>query len=205
MKALNTFTFALLVGGLVAAPAAAQTTCADIEWSAETRANYPAIEDACLEMVERGGVTYARLHARVLRDGTRSVVIQYEHNDNSWGAPREVTPPEGFRVLTDGGLLAVNDLERNQELNVYLREGRWEWALSDLAEPEIDESALMPLPHSEPLEPVEPIEPVAAVPEAPVEPPAEPAPEESSSRMWYWIVGAVAIIAIVMMARRKNA
>ena len=203
MKALNTFTFTLLLGGLVAAPATAQVTCADIEWSAETRANYPPIEDACLEMVERGGVTYARLHARVLRDGTRSVVIQYEHNDNSWGAPREVTPPEGFRVLTDGGMLAVNDLERNQELNVYLREGRWEWALSDLAEPEIDESALMPLPHAEPLEPVEPIEPVA---EVAVEPPAEPAAqEEPSSRMWFWIIGAVALIAIFMMARRKKA
>jgi hypothetical protein len=202
MKSRTMLLMALLL--CIPTPTTAQLTCADVEWDAEVLSNYPPVAEACLEMVERGGEWYARLRARVLRTGHESIVVQYAHNDNSWGAPQEVTPPEGFRVMTDEGLLELRDLQLNEELNVYLREGRWELAMSNMAEPEIDPAMLVPLPHTEPTEPIEPVE--AVPPPEPASTPEQAAPDdaESSSSPWRWVLIAAVLLALLMFLRRRR-
>jgi len=106
----------------------------------------------------------------------------------------------------------------DQEMNVYLREGRWEVAMVDYDEPEIVEEYVAPIPVvSAPVEEEaqETAEPAAEVAEeeAPTEPAAEVAEEEapaesapeSDSRTLLWILGIMALLIIVMIVRRRRA
>ena len=93
----------------------------------------------------------------------------------------------------------------DQEMNVYLREGRWEVAMVDYDEPEIVEEYVAPIPVvSAPVEEEaqETAEPAAEVAEE--EAPAESAPE-SDSRTLLWILGIMALLIIVMIVRRRRA
>lgn len=223
---LSTIALALLVAG----PAQAQLTCDDLVFDAEARANYPEVNEACLEVVNRDGVNYARFHARVVQPGSNSIGIQYEHADGTWGEPKTVTLPEDFRFMIDGRPTPSWDLETWQELNIYLQEGRWRLAITDVAPVEALEVYPEPVPQiaapeivvPDPPEPepaaaepaVEPDpEPAAEEPAAvePAEAPAEQTPEavpseESGPSLWYLFFGAIAVLLIsfFLLKRKKE-
>jgi len=115
-------TLILLFGmGFTINASAADYTCADLTWSAERLAKNANIANVCLEVVERSGGQYAKIHARIVRQGVNSTVVQYQHPDGSWSASERVFPA-GFEALIAGKDVRIADLAPRQELNVYVRQ-----------------------------------------------------------------------------------
>jgi len=130
-------------------------TCADLTWSAERLAKNSNIADVCLEVVERNGGNYAKLRAKIVRQGVNSTVVQYQRPDGSWSASERVFPA-GFDALIAGEEVRISDLAPRQELNVYIRS---------------EDNFSVPAPAAEPVAVA-----VAVAPPPPPEPEPEPEP-----------------------------
>jgi len=127
MRTLAATGVAILLAAYLAIPAVAQeVTCDNIAFDQQATLSYPAIRDACLEIIESEGARYAHFKLRVHREGYPSLMVRYQHRDGAWGPATLLTPPEGFKVNLDGRQVAVNDVPRGRELSIYLPEGRWE-------------------------------------------------------------------------------
>ncbi|MCZ6893221.1 MAG: hypothetical protein O7H40_04125 [Gammaproteobacteria bacterium] len=126
MKKLIVPAAILLLGSTWSASAA---TCDDLEFDRQARTAYAQIRDACLEVVELDGVSYAKFHARVVLPGNRPVV-QFQHRDGSWGARTQVQDPNTMLKLS-GRNVRLRNVNRGQEMNIYMPEGRWELAMTD--------------------------------------------------------------------------
>ena len=114
-------TLILLFGmGFTVSASAADYTCADLTWSAERLARNANIANVCLEVVERNGGTFAKLRARIVRQGVNSTVVQYQRPDGTWSASERVFP-EGFEALIAGQNVRIADLAPRQEVNVYIK------------------------------------------------------------------------------------
>ena len=114
-------TLILLFGmGFTVSASAANYTCADLTWSAERLELNSNIANVCLEVVDRNGGTFAKLRARVVRQGVNSTVVQYQHPDGSW-SPSQRVFPEGFEALIAGKNVRISDLAPRQEVNVYIK------------------------------------------------------------------------------------
>jgi hypothetical protein len=114
-------TLILLFGmGFTLSASAANYTCADLTWSAQRLAKNANIANVCLEVVERNGGTFAKLRARIVRQGVNSTVVQYQRPDGTWSASERVFP-EGFEALIAGQNVRIADLAPRQEVNVYIK------------------------------------------------------------------------------------
>lgn len=114
-------TLILLFGmGFTLSASAANYTCADLTWSAQRLAKNANIGNVCLEVVERNGGTFAKLRARIVRQGVNSTVVQYQRPDGTWSASERVFP-EGFEALIAGQNVRIADLAPRQEVNVYIK------------------------------------------------------------------------------------
>lgn len=211
---------------VLAAPLHAQeVTCADIEFDAQAVANYADVQGACLDILEKDGVRYAHLKARVIQNWTSAFILQYWHADGTWGPLTRVTPPEGFMVVVSGRPTPVEQLRENQEVHLFLPEGRWEVAMTDVEEPEIEELTFAPVTlslHAEGVEGTEvtqetaaPAEEAAPAPEqeagpaadatsAPEEAMAEDAESASSNTLWLVLVAVVVAILLAILVRRRS-
>ncbi len=98
---------------------AADYTCADLTWSAERLELNSNIANVCLELVDRNGGTFAKLRARVVRQGVNSTVVQYQQPNGTW-SPSQRVFPEGFEALIAGKNVRIADLAPRQEVNVYI-------------------------------------------------------------------------------------
>ncbi len=145
-------TLILIFGmGFTVSASAIDYTCADLTWSAERLERNSNVADVCLEVVEKNSAHYAKLHAKIVRQGVNSTVVQYQRPDGSWSASERVFP-EGFEASIAGENVKIADLAPRQELNVYIRgEGNF----------------TVPAPAAEP---------VAVAPPPPPEPEPEPEP-----------------------------
>ncbi len=146
MRTLAATGVAILLAGLLATPAVAQeVTCDNIAFDEQATLSYPAIREACLDIIESEGARYAHFKLRVHREGYPSLMVRYQHRDGAWGPATLLTPPEGFKVNLDGRQVAVNDVPRGRELSIYLPEGRWEIAMTDADELMIAEAEFAPV------------------------------------------------------------
>ena len=94
--------------------------CSDLTWSAERLETSPNIADHCLDVVERNGVPYAKLHARVVRQGVNSTVVVYQQPDGGWSSSERVFPGN-FTAQIEGKDIKIVDLPVRQEVNVYVK------------------------------------------------------------------------------------
>jgi len=146
MRTLAATGVAILLAAYLAIPAVAQeVTCDNIAFDEQATLSYPAIRDACLEIIESEGARYAHFKLRVHREGYPSLMVRYQHRDGAWGPATLLTPPEGFKVNLDGRQVAVNDVPRGRELSIYLPEGRWEIAMTDADQLVIAEAEFAPV------------------------------------------------------------
>ena len=144
--------------GFTAAANAQDVGCDDIVWGSEILADNPNIGDACLDVVEKGGVNAAKFTARVVRQSVNSTIVQWQLPDGSWSAAQRRYPDRGSFAEIGGQTVRISELAARQEMNVYLPEGGY-WTL--------------PAPEPEPA--VAPASPAVAV----AAEPAAPAPEAS--------------------------
>jgi hypothetical protein len=150
-----TATTAVVLMLFLAVPGIAQeVTCADVEFDAEIIANYPEVQEACLDIVEDQGVRYVHLRAKVLNNWISSLTIRYEHPDGTFGLLRTVTPPEGFTAIVNGRPTPVEEIGEGTVMNIFVPEGRWEVAMVDVATPEMAELTFAPVASEEAEEPV---------------------------------------------------
>ena len=138
--------------GFTAAANAQDVGCDDIVWGSEILADNPNIGDACLDVVEKGGVNAAKFTARVVRQSVNSTIVQWQLPDGSWSAAQRRYPDRGSFAEIGGQTVRISELAARQEMNVYLPEGGY-WTL--------------PAPEPEP----------AAAPPPPPPPPPAPEPE----------------------------
>ena len=222
---------------LFAAPLVAQEpTCDDIVFDDAAMTVYPQVNDACLGVVSaEGGNRYVVMKAKVAQTANvNTVTLAFQHQDGSWGDPRQVTVSDDFRVMVGGEPKHVRELVMGEQVNLFVREGRWTVAMTDLEVMEVPveyEAVIEDVGAAELVEVEEAVveeavaeEPVAeeavaekAAAEEPVAeeavaedpPPAEQPAQEvpaSGGLNWFWIgVLAIAIVIVfVFISRRKK-
>lgn len=143
-------------------------TCADATFTPAIYERWPHADDACLEMVERDGATYARFEAEVVSQSPSGTYVRYTLQDGSKTPSRKVNPPEGFEAMIGGRAMAIADLQPRQKVNIYLPETAW-------AQPE----------------------PMAAAAPPPPPPPPPPAPEPEPEPMMPATAGNAGWLALM--------
>jgi hypothetical protein len=107
-------------------------TCDDFVATQEALDRFPDLEGACEAVVERDGELYGLFTAVVRRPGSRSVTLYLPVTDHTF----QVEPQDDARVLIDGRKVRPRDLQRGQEIRVYL-------AARTFSTPDIEEIAFV--------------------------------------------------------------
>lgn len=123
----------LSAGALQASKAVESTTvtCADLNWSTEVLAQNPDIAAMCQTVYERDGILYAKTSIEVVRVRGNTMTFRPVSLDGTKGDSRKVTLTDSWRANINGRLYRANDLQRGQQLNVYLPEDRFALAIAD--------------------------------------------------------------------------
>ena len=105
--------------------AQADLTCDDIEWSSVVTSEYPSIADACDAVVVKNDKMYARVQVELQRVRGRSLTFKILNNDGSSGGSYTTQVDSDWRAEIGGRSYRANQLERGQQLNVYMPHDRW--------------------------------------------------------------------------------
>jgi hypothetical protein len=95
------------------------TRCEDVRWSQDALAQYPRIQTACREVVERAGKYYVRFEGQVVRVANRGQEVTINFRD---GDRLTLTPPQNLSLVIDGRPRAVSDLRAGDQLTFYVPE-----------------------------------------------------------------------------------
>lgn len=112
-------------GSTTMVQAQAPQTCADLNFTPAVYERWPFADEGCLEVVERGGETYARFSAEVIAQGPGGTYVRYTLQDGSLTPSRKANPPEGMEASIDGKETMINDLQVRQKVNIYLPSSLW--------------------------------------------------------------------------------
>ena len=111
----------LIIGmGFTVSASAADYSCSDLTWSESRLVINANIANVCLEVVEKNGANFAKLRARIVRQGVNSTVVQYQLPDGGW-APSERVFASGFEAQIGGEAIKISELAARQVVNVYIR------------------------------------------------------------------------------------
>ena len=128
MKIANLKYGLIAIAGLgISANASAALTCEDIVFSPEAFATYEFVDKACLEMVDRDGVTYAKLTARVVAQTASGTHLRYRHADGQLGPSHLSTAPNDFETKMSGEPVKMRDLpvSKSKSINIYVGSKYW--------------------------------------------------------------------------------
>ena len=126
MKIANLKYGLIAIAGLgVSVNANAALTCEDIVFSPEAFAAYESVDKACLEMVDRNGMTYAKLTARVVAQTASGTHVRYRHADGELGPSHLSTAPNDFETMMSGEPVKMVDLAVRQQINIYVGNKYW--------------------------------------------------------------------------------
>ena len=109
-----------------------ELACEDFRPSPEAQARFPDLKGACEAIVERDGELYAKFTAIVRRASGSSATLYLPATEHTF----RVSPEASARVLLGGRKTRVRDLQRGQEIHIYL-------AVSEFAKPDIEEVVLI--------------------------------------------------------------
>jgi hypothetical protein len=107
-------------------------TCVDFVPTQQALDRFPDLLGACEEVVERDGELYGKFRAVVRRAGSRSVTLYLPVTDHTF----VVEPQDDIRVLIGGDKVRPRDLQRGQEIRIYL-------AAQAFSTPDIEEVAFV--------------------------------------------------------------
>ena len=119
---------ALLVSLLAAAPAQAQLTCDDIDFTGPQSANFSQADmrAACLGVVERDGRNFAKFTAELQRIAGTTVYAKFKRADGSLSDTYKFDVPPDARVTVEGRKYRYRDLGQGAEVSLYVPDDRWE-------------------------------------------------------------------------------
>jgi hypothetical protein len=107
-------------------------SCADFKPTAEALERFKDLEGACEAVVERNGELYGQFSAVVRRASSRSVVLYLPATDHTF----TLDPDSDARVLIGGKKVRPRNLERGQEIQIYL-------SVSAFSTPDLEEITLI--------------------------------------------------------------
>jgi len=126
MKKMMLITMLVLLGALGFTTTAQAASCSDVIWSAEMLESSPNIANACQEVVEKRGTEAVKLHARVVRQGVNSTIVQFQLPDGSWSPSERRYPERGATAEIAGQTVRISEMAPRQEVNVYIpMAGNW--------------------------------------------------------------------------------
>lgn len=116
---------------LVASAAFAQNPrdCAAVKFSDAVLERFPRAQEACLDVISRGGEDYAVFNAHLTQVRGNQMRVRFQLPDGTLGPTQTVTPPADFRVLINGTPTRIRDVTPNQDLMAYVHVTRPEVAL----------------------------------------------------------------------------
>lgn len=123
---------------------ATDLTCSDITFSPEAYSTYEFVDQACLEMVDRGGKTYAKLSARVVAQSRIGTDLRFLNQDGSRGPAHRSQLPSDFETMLAGKAVKMEDLAVRQDINIYIADKYW--TVNQVAAPEPVAAAAPPPP-----------------------------------------------------------
>ena len=112
-------------------PAALAVTCDELEFIPEITNVLPEANEACLGVVERDGRPYAEFKARIVRNRGGEVRAQFRRADGTWSETHSFRPDMSRRITIGGQTYRMRDMQRGQELNIYLPPDRFEIAVAE--------------------------------------------------------------------------
>ncbi len=134
--------FALASGSVLAQEKMMSDTvsCADLNWSASVLSKYPDIGQSCAAVYEKDGKLYAQVPIEVVRTRGNTITFHTVHTDGSRGPSNSVTMDPSFRANIAGRSYRVSDLNRGQNLNVYVPEDRFALIVEDEDGPDLEDA-----------------------------------------------------------------
>jgi len=125
--------------GLSTNVSATDLTCDDITFTPEAFASYEFVDQACLEMVDRDGGTYAKLTATKVAGRGDETYIRFKHSDGTLGPRHKSNMPTYYIVMLSGQPVKLADVQTEQSVNIYVGSDYW---VSNLAVEEAAEVAV---------------------------------------------------------------
>jgi len=119
---------AMAQGNTKAAP---EMSCFDVRYSLDFLDRYPMAPAICQKVVEKDGIKYAKMSAKVTKKAKGSVMVGFENVAGTVLSELELAPQEGSSVTIGGKEMKWSDVKVGDELNFYLPER----ALSIVSQP----------------------------------------------------------------------
>ncbi len=116
------------------------TSCADVDWSAETLAKYPNISKACQEVMQRDGANYVKFEGTVKKvaKGGSEITMGMKGTD-----AKLVLHPDPNRTVNIGGKTTpVKSLRPGDSLTFYVPDSRL--VAVETPEPSVEEIPIGP-------------------------------------------------------------
>ena len=121
-----------LAGHAAAEEVVSQLSCADFVPTPEALERFPNLAGACESVIERDGELFGLFRAIVRSPGNRTTVLYIPATDKTV----RIHPESNSRVVINGRKLRPSQLERGQEIRVYL-------SVHEFAKPNITELVLI--------------------------------------------------------------
>ena len=117
----------VLLAGLFASAelmAAESPGCPNVKFSESVLQKFPRAQEACLDVISKGGQDYAVFKADLQSVQGNIVRVRVRLPDGSYSDTKSIKTKSDLRVLVDGKPYSVNELAPNQELTTYIRVDR---------------------------------------------------------------------------------
>lgn len=113
-------------------PTLAQEACSDIDFADSITARFPNASQACLGVEAREGRLFAHFQAEVVRTSPPNQVrVRFRRPDGEFSPVYDFDMPADARVQIGGRSYSYRQLDRGQELDIYLPSDLWEFHIPE--------------------------------------------------------------------------
>jgi hypothetical protein len=184
-------------------------SCAEVAWEKDLLARYPRIGDGCQEVVISEGRKWARFEADFVRAyGDGRVTLDFKDRRGDSIEQLTLMPAQGQRVTIEGRTYEFRDLQRSQELNLYVPEGMFAVATEPGAPAEeLAEIVVEPVARSAQVSP-QPAQPATGplLAQADRTPARTPAvlPDTAGPLPWFAVAGLMSLLFALGLGIRRR-
>jgi hypothetical protein len=99
--------------------------CDSVNFSQEVLAAFPRIKDACQAVTMKDGKPFVQLKAEVVAKDKDTVTVRMMDRQNKPISEIKVAPGADDKAKVEGKEMKYKDLQKGQNLDVYLDHNRW--------------------------------------------------------------------------------
>ena len=121
-----------LIGGLAATQSVlAQGGCGAVTFAGSVTSQFPEASNACLDIATREGKQYAHFKGEIVSVSGSQVRARFKLPSGQYSQTYAFTPKSGSRVRIAGQTYRFSDLQKGQELDLYVPPDRWEFEVPE--------------------------------------------------------------------------